>query len=73
MQKELLSEVAGTVWKVLRQAGDSVQNGDEIIIVESMKMEIPVTAPAAGVLASIDIAEGDVVAENQVLATLRVA
>ena len=73
MQQQLLSEVAGTVWKVLRQVGDTVQDGEEIAIIESMKMEIPVSAPAAGTLVALAVAEGDVVAEDQLLATVEIA
>lgn len=70
MKQELLSDVAGTVWKVLRQVGDQVQAGDEVAIIESMKMEIPVSAPSAGTLVALSLAEGDVVAEGQVLGTI---
>ena len=65
------SEISGSVWKILKQPGDAVAEEEPVMILESMKMEIPVMAPAAGVIASITVAEGDAVAEDQVVATLR--
>lgn len=63
----LESLVTGTVWKLERRVGDAVAAGDAVLIVESMKMEIPVDAPAAGTVAALHVAEGDSVAEGQVL------
>ncbi len=70
---EIESEVQGNVWKVLAEEGDTVAAGDVIIIIESMKMEIPVEAPAAGELVSLAVAEEDAVAEEQVVAVLETA
>ena len=64
------SLVTGTVWKLERQAGDRVAAGDTILIVESMKMEIPIDAPAAGTLRELLVAEGEGVSEGQVLAVV---
>lgn len=64
------SQVAGTVWKVERQTGDTLAEGDTILIIESMKMEIPVDAPAGGKLQELFVAEGETVAEGQVLAVV---
>lgn len=64
------SQVTGTVWKLERQPGDRLAEGDTILIVESMKMEIPITAPADGVLQQLLAAEGEAVQEGQVLALL---
>ena len=64
------SLVTGTVWKLERQTGDRVAAGDTILIVESMKMEIPIDAPAAGTLRELLVAEGEGVSEGQVLAVL---
>ena len=64
------SEISGSVWKILRSAGDAVVEEEPIMILESMKMEIPVMAPEDGVIATVDVAEGDAVAEGQVVATL---
>lgn len=65
------SEIAGNVWKILKNPGDSVAEEEPVMILESMKMEIPVMAPRDGTIASIAVAEGDSVAEEQVVAALR--
>ena len=67
---EVESEVTGNVWKVEVEVGDSVQEGDVLLILESMKMEIPVEAPSDGTVAEIHIAQGDQVQEGDVLVTL---
>ena len=64
------SEVAGVVARVAAIVGHRVAEGDEIIMVEAMKMELPVVAPAAGTVAAILVAEGDMVSEGQSVATL---
>ena len=64
---EVTSEVIGTVWKVDKSAGDSVAKGEQIMILESMKMEIPVEAPVAGTLSEIKVASEDSVDEDQVM------
>ena len=61
------SEVIGTVWKIEKNAGDNVAEGDLIMILESMKMEIPVEAPVAGTLVEIKVAPEDSVEEDQIL------
>ena len=61
------SEITGSVWKVEVAVGQSVAGGDTLVIVESMKMEIPISAPAAGVIAEIFVAEGEPVADDQVV------
>ena len=58
MATRVEAQVTGTVWKIERQEGEALAEGDVILILESMKMEIPVEAPAAGVLAEIRVAEG---------------
>ena len=65
---EVESEVTGNVWKVLLEAGAVVAAGEVIMILESMKMEIPVEAPVAGALVEICVAPEDQVDEDQVLA-----
>ncbi|MEQ8345369.1 MAG: acetyl-CoA carboxylase biotin carboxyl carrier protein subunit [Sneathiellaceae bacterium] len=65
---EIKTEVTGKVWKIVLQPGATVAVDDEILILESMKMEIPVVAPAAGMLKEIKVAEGDSVAEDDVVA-----
>lgn len=53
------SEMAGTVWKVLVAEGDEVSEGQEVVILESMKMEIPVEAEESGIVKRVVISEGD--------------
>ncbi|MFN4277375.1 MAG: biotin/lipoyl-binding carrier protein [Ferrovibrio sp.] len=69
---EIKADVTGKVWKIEAEAGASLASGDIVMILESMKMEIPVEAPKAGRLASLTVAEGDSVKEGQVLAKLEV-
>jgi acetyl-CoA carboxylase biotin carboxyl carrier protein len=64
------SEIAGNVWKIEAQIGDKLDFEGTILILESMKMEIPVLAPKAGTLREIKVAEGEAVAEGQVVALL---
>lgn len=64
------SEVTGKVWKLLIQPGATVAAEDTILIVESMKMEIPVVSPGAGTLAEVLVGEGDSVEDGQVVARL---
>ena len=64
---DIASEVIGTVWKIEKAQGDAVEDGDLIMILESMKMEIQVEATAAGTLVALEVAEGDSVDEDQVL------
>jgi acetyl-CoA carboxylase biotin carboxyl carrier protein len=60
------SEITGTVWKVLVKPGDRVSEDDALVLLESMKMEIPVTAPEDGVVREVRVAEGAMVAEGDV-------
>lgn len=64
------TEVAGNVWKVEVAVGQAVAAGDALVIIESMKMEIPVEATAAGTVTAIRVAEGEAVAEGAVIAEL---
>jgi acetyl-CoA carboxylase biotin carboxyl carrier protein len=68
---ELKSEVSGLVWKIETTVGQKVEAGDTIMIIESMKMEIPVIAEDAGTVASIAVQEGDAVTEGQTVALLQ--
>ena len=61
---------AGKVFKIEKKVGDAVKRGDAVVIVEAMKMEIPVVAPQDGTVASIDVAVGDAVEAGAVMATL---
>jgi biotin carboxyl carrier protein len=56
---DLASPVTGSIWKLVSVVGDAVAEGQELLIVESMKMEFPLEAPHAGVVAAITVAEGD--------------
>ncbi len=64
------SEIPATVWQVKVAAGDTVESGDEIIILESMKMEIPVVAPSSGTISSVLVSPDDRVQEGDALAEL---
>jgi acetyl-CoA carboxylase biotin carboxyl carrier protein len=68
--EEVRAEMVANVWKVLVAAGDSVEDGDTLVILESMKMEIPVIAEASGTVAELRVAEGDVVQEGDIIAIL---
>ncbi|MFG6330353.1 MAG: biotin/lipoyl-binding carrier protein [Lachnospiraceae bacterium] len=67
---EVSASVPGKVFKVEASVGQAVKAGDPIIILEAMKMEIPVVAPEDGTVASIDVSVGDAVESGDVLATL---
>lgn len=69
--QKLLAIVTGMVWKIERQPGEAVAAGDTVMILESMKMEIPVDAQVAGVLHELLVAEGEAVSEGQPVALLR--
>ena len=64
---EVKAEVGGSVWKIEVTVGQSVAEGDTLLIVESMKMEIPLVSPIAGTVQEIRVAESDMVDEDQVL------
>lgn len=66
------SDITGTVWKVLVKPGDSVSEDDELVILESMKMEIPVTASEAAVVREVCVQEGQAISEGDVVAILDV-
>ncbi len=67
---EIKSEITGTVWKIVTQPGDKVEAGDTLIIIESMKMEIPVLTEDGGTVLEIRVQEKDPVAEGQVVAVI---
>jgi biotin carboxyl carrier protein len=64
------AEMVANVWKVLVTAGQQVGEGDTLVILESMKMEIPVEAPLAGTVTALNVEEGGVVQEGDVIATI---
>ena len=67
---EAKSEVNGAVWKIQTQPGQKVSAGDTLVLIESMKMEIPVIADEDGTVVSIQVKEGDPVVEGQVIVML---
>ena len=64
------SEIAGNVWKIQLKPGDKVEFEGEIMILESMKMEIPVLSPMGGTIKEIKVAEGEAIAEGQLVAII---
>jgi acetyl-CoA carboxylase biotin carboxyl carrier protein len=64
------SNMAGTVWKILVKAGDKVEAGQDVLILESMKMEIPISAEAAGTVKSVNVKEGDFINDGDVVVEL---
>jgi acetyl-CoA carboxylase biotin carboxyl carrier protein len=67
---EVRAEMVANVWKVVVAEGDSVSDGDTLVILESMKMEIPVVAEDSGVVAQLKVAEGDVIQEGDLIAVI---
>jgi biotin carboxyl carrier protein len=67
---EVTAQVPGKVFKIVANVGQAVKAGDSIIILESMKMEIPVVAPEDGTVAGINVAAGDAVESGDLLATM---
>jgi acetyl-CoA carboxylase biotin carboxyl carrier protein len=64
------AEITGRVWKIIVTAGTRVAEDEPIVMIESMKMEIPVVAPSAGVVKSLLVNEGDDVSEGQDVAVM---
>ena len=73
MKEIVESEIAGTVWKIVAQPGSELEEDEPIMILESMKMEIPVLMPEDGTVESLLVAEGDTVKEGQPLAEISVS
>ena len=63
----LLSEISGSIWKINCKVGDVIESGQDVIIIESMKMEIPVVSNVSGTVVSIFVVEGEMVDEDQKL------
>ena len=70
MADEIRAEMVANVWKVVATAGDEVEEGDTLVILESMKMEIPVLAESDGVLKELAVNVGDVVPEGDLIAII---
>lgn len=67
---DVAAHITGTVWKVQVAVGDRVENEQTLVILESMKMEMPVEAPQAGRVTAVHVSEGQAVDEGDVLVTL---
>ncbi len=70
MPQEVRAEMVANVWKIVVAEGDNIADGDTLVILESMKMEIPVLAESDGRVAALHVAEGDVVQEGDVIAVI---
>lgn len=70
MAIEVEAQITGNIWKIEKAVGDSLGEGEVIMIMESMKMEIPVESPGAGKLSELRVAEGDSVEEGAILAVI---
>jgi acetyl-CoA carboxylase biotin carboxyl carrier protein len=70
MADEIRAEMVANVWKVVKATGDVVEEGDTLVILESMKMEIPVIAESDGVVKELAVGEGDVVQEGDLIAVI---
>lgn len=67
---EIRAEMVANVWKVVAAEGHSVASGDTVVILESMKMEIPVLAVGSGTLTTLAVSEGDVIQEGDLIAVI---
>ncbi|WP_420392353.1 acetyl-CoA carboxylase biotin carboxyl carrier protein subunit [Acuticoccus sp.] len=67
---DIITDTAGKVLDILKGPGDAVAAGETILLIESMKMEIPIAADEAGTIAAVTVAKGDIVAEDDVVARL---
>ncbi|MEV0596538.1 biotin/lipoyl-binding carrier protein [Nonomuraea cavernae] len=67
---EVRAEMVANVWKVVVQEGDTVSDGDTLVILESMKMEIPVLTEDDGVVTQLKVKEGDVIQEGDLIAVI---
>jgi len=67
---EVNADLSANVWKIVVAEGDAVSEGDTLMILESMKMEIPVEAPVSGTVLSLAVSEGETIDEGALLATI---
>ncbi len=70
MPEEIKAQITGVVFQVVARPGDTVKAGDPILVLESMKMEIPVEAPRAGTVVKIRVKEGETVQEGETVALM---
>ncbi|WP_339199903.1 acetyl-CoA carboxylase biotin carboxyl carrier protein subunit [Aeribacillus sp. FSL k6-2211] len=64
---QIVAIMAGNVWKVIVSVGENIEKGQDVVILESMKMEIPIAAEASGIVKEIHVREGDFVNEGDIL------
>lgn len=67
---EVKATMAGSVWKITVEQGQTIEEGQDVVILESMKMEIPITAEQSGILKALKVNEGDFVNEGDVIAII---
>jgi acetyl-CoA carboxylase biotin carboxyl carrier protein len=70
LAREVLAHITGTVWKIEAPTGTEVSEGDAVVVLESMKMELPVEAPCAGTVTDVRVREGQPVQEGAVVAVI---
>jgi acetyl-CoA carboxylase biotin carboxyl carrier protein len=70
MSTSVQAHITGTIWKIEVKPGDSVEEGQTLVIIESMKMEMPVESPSSGKVESVSVAEGQAVDEGALLLTI---
>ena len=70
MPEEIKAHITGTIWKVLVKPNEEVEEGDDLIILESMKMEMPVECPVDGTVLEVKVEEGQPLEDGQVLAVV---
>ena len=68
--EKVVASMAGNVWKIVKSEGEAVSSGEDVVILESMKMEIPIPAEADGVIKELKVAEGDFVNEGDEIAII---
>ena len=71
MADEIRAEMVANVWKIVASVGDEVSDGDTLVILESMKMEIPVLTEHAGTVQDMHVVEGEVLQEGDLIATVQ--
>lgn len=70
MAEEVRAPMAGNIWEVVVEVGDTVEEDDELVIIEALKMENPVYAPSSGKIAKIHVKKGDQVDDDDLLVTI---
>ncbi len=68
--EKIVASMAGNVWKVVKNAGDTIKAGEDVVILESMKMEIPIASETDGTVKELKVAEGDFVNEGDEIAII---